>query len=107
MTEEKKAIISNDSKSMVTMSRYVYECERSYKERMSKRLVIALIITIILLFATNAVWIIRDMQYDYVGTEVNVGTEGAGNANYVGQDGDIYNGKDYGEDQSEGQENQR
>lgn len=72
-----KAIISNDnSNATITMSRYVYECERSYKERISKRLIIALIITILLLFATNAMWLIYNSQYDYSTSDITVGTDG-------------------------------
>lgn len=88
-----KAIISNDnSNATITMSRYVYECERSYKERISKRLIIALIITILLLFATNAMWLIYNSQYDYSTSDITVGTDGEGDANYIGQDSEINNG---------------
>lgn len=95
-----KAIIPNDnSNATITMSRYVYECEQTYKERIAKRLIIALIITILLLFATNVLWIWNNSQYDFVDSEVNVDTEGEGNANYIGQDGDIYNGTNNSQDE--------
>lgn len=92
MTEEKKANISDDTDSTITMSRYVYECERSFKERTVKRLTIALIVALTIIFATNAVWIWYISQYDFTTEEITLGTDGNGNTNYIGQDGDINNG---------------
>ena len=85
----------------ITMPAYVYEREQTFKERTIRRLIIALIISIILLFATNALWIWHNSQYEFIDSEVTVDTEGEGNANYIGRDGDVYNGKDYGKDESE------
>ncbi len=75
----------------------VYEGEQARLERHTKRLVIALIITILLLFASNALWLHAWMQYDYVGEEtfmkeVLVDAK-QGVANYVGNNGDIVNGE--------------
>lgn len=79
----------------------VYEGEQARNERNTKRLVIALIVTILLLFATNVVWLYAWMQYDYVGEETTETTETKdvlvnadnGVANYVGHNGDIVNGE--------------
>lgn len=78
----------------------VYEGEQVRNERNIKRLVIALVITIMLLFATNALWISTWLQYDYVGEEVHTVDVDAeeGVANYIGNNGSIVNGADSGYD---------
>lgn len=67
----------------------------AFVERMVKRLWIALIICICLIFASNAVWLYAWMQYDYSSEEtiVDVNSDDGGNANYIGNDGDIVNGE--------------
>ena len=58
-------------------------------------MLIAILIAVILLFASNAMWLWAWMQYDYgtLSDEYSVELETSdGNANYIGQDGDIYNG---------------
>lgn len=59
-----------------------------------KRLWIALIVAVCLLFASNAGWLYAWCQYDYSGEEIVVeqDAQDGGNANYIGNDGDIYNG---------------
>ena len=79
----------------------VYESSLAREERQQKRLVIVIVILIILLFITNAVWIYAWNQYDYVDESVNVDSS-EGNANYIGNDGDINNGKDYSSEKNEG-----
>lgn len=84
----------------VSVPYIVYEGEQARNERTHKRLIIALIITIMLLFATNALWISAWMSYDYAGeieATQNVDVDAKdGVANYVGHDGDIVNGTDSG-----------
>lgn len=96
---------ANEEKEMqLTVPYIVYESARAQSERTMKRLIIALIVAICLLFATNALWIWHNAHYDFFDSEVNVDTEGEGNANYIGQDGDIYNGTNYSQEKSENQE---
>ena len=68
----------------------------AFLERMVKRLWIALIICIALILASNAAWLYCWMQYDYSGTSeeiiVEQDAQDGGNANYIGNDGDIVNG---------------
>lgn len=45
---------------------YIFERAITMAEQQSKRLLIALIICIILLFASNALWLYEWCQYDYV-----------------------------------------
>lgn len=69
-------------------------------ERIIKRLVFALVITILLMLASNALWLYAWMQYDYSSdattTETSTVTVDGkdGVANYIGNDGDISNGTD-------------
>lgn len=73
----------------------VYESAQTRMETANKRLVIALIISIIIAFASNAIWLWAWMQYDYVGEDTQIELDGGGgNANYIGEDGVIVNGKD-------------
>ena len=69
----------------------VYEGEQARNERHIKRLWVALIVAIIALFASNALWLYAWCQYDFESYEVS--TECGGNANYIGEDGVIINGE--------------
>lgn len=77
----------------------VHEGILSRMERSNKRMLIALIIAVTLLFASNALWLYEWTQYDYCGdtTSKDVTLESKdGIANYIGNNGDINNGKDQG-----------
>lgn len=73
----------------------VYESAQTRMERANKRLAVALVLTIVLLFLSNLAWLWAWMQYDYVveaeSTSIDVGAKD-GIANYIGNDGDINNG---------------
>lgn len=89
MTEIKK---TEKDTSTIALPVYVYEGEQARHERREKRLVIAVIIAVILLFLSNCVWIWYISQFDFCTEDVTLGNEGDGNTNYIGQDGDINNG---------------
>lgn len=74
----------------------VYESAQTRMERTNKRLLIALILAIVLIFASNAVWLYAWMQYDYYsGEETKIDVDAKeGTANYIGNDGSIINGQD-------------
>lgn len=71
-----------------------FEAALDREERKAKRLIITLIIAIVMMFASNAIWLYAWCQYDYgiVETDSVKVETGDGNANYVGNDGDINNG---------------
>ena len=73
----------------------VHESYMARMERQIKRLWIALIVAIALLFASSAIFTWAWMQYDYTSEEtiVDVNSDDGGNANYIGNDGDIVNGE--------------
>lgn len=66
-----------------TIPYLVYESTMARMDRNIKRLIIALIICIIVIFACNAYWLYAWMQYDYSGEEITVDSSD-GIANYIG-----------------------
>lgn len=79
-----------------TVPYIVYEGTQARNERTVKRLIFALVIITVLMFASNMAWLYYWNQYDYesTATETIVGLNSdTGNANYIGNDGDIYNGE--------------
>ena len=68
----------------------VFEGTVARFERTIKRLIILLAATILLLFASNAIWIYEWNQYDYEGVTI----DGQENANYIGANGIITNAED-------------
>lgn len=74
----------------------VFEGTVARFERTVRRLVIVLAIAILLLFASNALWIYEWNQYDYGAVGIN--NEDGGNANYIGANGYISNAKDNSKD---------
>ena len=65
----------------------VYESMASRSERTIKRLIVALICTILLLFATNVVWLVTDLSYTTEEQIIEANQDGYG-TNLVGG-GDI------------------
>ena len=72
----------------------VHESSMARMERQIKRLWVAVIVAVCLLFASNAAWLYAWCQYDYSSDEIVVeqDAQDGGNANYIGNDGDIVNG---------------
>ena len=84
---------------MQTIPYIAYESAQARNERVVKRLIVALIIVVTMLFVSNVIWIIEWTSYDYVeeGEEIMIDAGNEGNANYIGNDGSIVNnGEDNG-----------
>ena len=77
----------------------VHEAAAASNEPTGSWLLPALVLSIILLFACNAMWLYAWMQYDYSGEDISTvtvdGKEGI--ANYIGNTGDIINGESSGD----------
>lgn len=86
--EEKENIESAESVPYVA-----YESALARQDRHIKHLFIALIVAIVAIFVSNGIWLAAWMSYDYVSDTVTVDGWDGGNANYIGNDGDIYNGE--------------
>lgn len=69
----------------------VFEGEQARHERTVRRLVIALLISIALIFASNIAWLIFFNSFDITSEEILVDGTQQGNANFIGDDGDINN----------------
>lgn len=79
----------------------VYEGSMARTERHIKRLVVALIVAVVMICVSNLAWLYLWNSYEYVGDSqaVTVDSDG-GNANYIGNDGDISNGEDNGNNEN-------
>lgn len=71
-----------------------HETAMARNERSIKRMVVALVMAIVLMFASNALWLWAWMQYDYVSEEIVVeqDAQDGDSVNFIGNDGDILNG---------------
>lgn len=80
----------------------VYRDSLAHNRWLVKGLVIALVIAIILMFASNAIWAYIWYQYDTVTEETvtTVDSEGEGTASYIGGDIDANGGVVIGEGNS-------
>lgn len=68
----------------------VYEGAMAISERHIKRLIVALIICIILLFASNVLWLYEWCQYDYVDEiETTTYTQDGEGLNIIGDHNDV------------------
>lgn len=89
-----------------------YEAAEAKSERTIKRLILALVLSIILIFASNAIWLYAWCQYDYSGEEavttVEQDAQDGGDTNYIGHNGDINNGLSKSDDdQADTSENEK
>ena len=86
-----------NERDFATVPYFIHEGMMVRNERTVKRLIIALIIAVVLVFASNAAWLYCWMQYDYstdgVQTVTTVDSEGDGIANYTGGDGGVIYGE--------------
>lgn len=87
----------------------VHESDQATNERTIKRLILALVLVVSLMFLSNALWLNAWISYDYADeTEtITVDSEGEGNANYIGQDGDINNGESNSEENKKNENEKR
>jgi hypothetical protein len=65
----------------------VYESETARHERTVKRLLTALLVTILLMVGTNMAWLYVWNQYDFSSTEYTLENDD-GNTNYLESEGD-------------------
>lgn len=92
-----------DNENNIVMSRYAFERMQAKEEKESITKNVIIILLIILLVVTNAMWLIAWNQYDYVDDyDVDLDSGEGGDANYIGNNGDI----SYGENFSTAQESE-
>lgn len=90
MEKEKCKSCKPTEKTSINMPYVVHESTVARMERIIKRQWIALIVAICMIVGCNALWLYAWMQYDYESYEITA--DGDSNANYIGEDGNIYNG---------------
>ena len=73
-----------------------FEAEMARYERTIRRLLIALVVAIVLLCASNLGWLWFFNQFDFQTETVMFDTEDGGDNSYIGNDGVINNGEDGG-----------
>lgn len=72
---------------------YYVDIVSAMAERTIKRLWIVIILLIVLLVGTNVAWLVYESSFEVIErTEITQENDGGYN-NYVGNDGDIYNGE--------------
>lgn len=91
----------------VTMSSADWQKNEQRHENREKRYIGVIVLLIVLLVATNIGWLIYESQFETVETitqeEIIVDAQDSGIANYIGQDGNIYNGEDYSQEENHNQ----
>ena len=86
-----------DNENNIIISRYAFERMQTKDEKNDRWRNIIILVLIILLVVTNAMWLVAWNQYDYVDTyDVDLDSGEGGDANYIGNNGDI----SYGENNS-------
>ena len=78
----------------IIMSRFAFERMQAKDERNDRWRNIIIVLLIVLLVATNGMWLWAWNQYDYTEDNTTVRADGDSNANYIGRDGTITNGGD-------------
>lgn len=86
----------------IVMSRIAFERMQSKDERNDRWRNIIIILLIVLLVATNAMWLWAWNQYDYVDeySEIEMDTGEGGDNNYIGNNGDIGYGTNEGNEKN-------
>lgn len=80
---------------MQEKEQYAIDILKALATETIKKLWVIIILLIVLLFGTNAAWIVYESQWEVVETEVTQENENGLN-NYIGNDGDIiYGATDY------------
>ena len=81
-----------DNNDNIIMSRIAFERMQAKDERNDRWRNIIIVLLIILLVATNAMWLWAWNQYDYIDDYTTIEADDGSNANFIGGDGDINNG---------------
>lgn len=83
------------------VERYSLDIISAMAERVIRRLWVLIIVLVLLLAGTNLAWLWYINQYDFESYAVDIDTEGNGIANFIGNDGDIHNGENFGQEENQ------
>lgn len=98
--DECKRCAMNDDMTNVIMSSADWQRNEQRHLRREKRLIAIIILVIVLLVGSNIGWLVYENSFEEVVTteEITVDAENNGIANYIRNDGDIYNGENKGKE---------
>lgn len=72
------------------ISYFAFESVMARSERHIKRLIVALVISVVLIFLSNLAWLYAWCQYDYTGTETETTyTQDGEGVNIIGDSNDV------------------
>lgn len=97
MTKGDVTVMDEQEKQVNSVPYIAFEGEQARAERHIKRLWIAFIITVVLMFVSNVAWLVYISQYDfesYAYTQDGQGVNVIGNENGVGQYGTKIDGEE-------------
>lgn len=89
MNEEKKKL---DNKDDSQVSYAVWESSMARADNRHKWNIGVIVFLIVLLFASNMIWLYVFQSYEYTDETITVDSKDGGYANYLGGNGDIHNG---------------
>lgn len=90
--ECKETNCGENRREIATIPVTVYEADAARAERTNRRLWILCIILVVLLVASNIAWVVYENQFVDMTYEIEQDAKNGTN-NYIGNDGDIYNGE--------------
>lgn len=91
-----------DNENNIIISRYAFERMQTKDEKNDRWRNIIILVLIILLVVTNAMWLVAWNQYDYVDSyDVDLDSGEGGDANYIGNNGDISYGENISTENTE------
>ena len=95
MENDKNRALETDNEYNLTVPYVVYRDSLRDNRWVVRKLIVALIITVVLVFASNIAWLIVWNQYDFSGEQIEttVDSEGDGIANYTGGNGGVIVGE--------------
>lgn len=95
--------IYTEEEKIMTVPYIAHQSAVARQERQTRRMWIVILVLIGALIGTNLAWIIYENSFEEVITteEIIVDADDNGNANYIGQDGNIYNGEDYSKENNQ------
>ena len=97
--------MENNNNENIVMSRIAFERMQAKDERNDKWRNIIIILLIVLLVASNGMWLWHESLYDYSDETTTIKADDGSNANYIGGNGDITNGgNDNGQKEKENSE---
>ena len=94
--------VYTEEEKMFTVPYVAHQSAAARQERQIRRMWIVVLVLIGALIGTNLAWIIYENSFEEVAAieEIIVDAED-GNANYIGQDGNIYNGEDNSKEENQ------